>query len=453
MKKYFIVKEWKNNLKSLIYLERKRDSGVVFPQKQALSGIPLIILKVILSHKIRIYPNKEQEQALIRACGCARFAYNWAKSEWERQYKAGEKPTMFKIKKLWNSIKKEQFPWIYESPKDANIQAIINLGLAFKNFFKKQEKYPKFKKKGINDSFYLSNDNFRVEDKGLFPPKGIGIVKCAEPLRFIGKIMSGTISRTADKWFISIAVDMPDYHKERTGNGNIGIDLGINSLITSSDGIKIIGFSPLKDNLKRLKRLSRQHSRKQKGSNNRRKSTLKLARLHYKITCQRKDVINKITNRLCRENQSVTIENLNVKGMVKNKKLARSISDCSWGEIRRQLEYKAKIYGTEILIADRFFPSSKICSNCGCIRKELKLSERNFKCPDCGFELDRDINAARNLNTLGYREFQACGSESSGRNSNISTKLCRDEAGICSKTGTGKQGLGCRILGKKKKPG
>jgi transposase len=302
---------------------------------------------MILAHKIRLYPTKKQEQDLVRACGCSRFAYNWGLAEWDRMYKAGEKVNRFILCKKFNSIKKEQFPWIYESPKDANQYPFINLGKAFTSFFKKKSKYPKFKRKGVHDSFYVSSDKAILLDR-IIKIYNLGTIKLAEELRFSGKIMSYTISRTADIWFVSIAVEMKDYSKQRISNNCIGIDIGIKNTV----------------------------------------------------------------------------------GMLKNHKLARSISDASFSEIRRQLEYKTKIYNNNIIIADRFYPSSKLCSNCGSIKKELKLSDRTYCCSECGFSIDRDVNAAKNLRTPGYRRSNACGQEGSGFRGNSETKLCLDETRI-----------------------
>lgn len=368
---------------------------------------------MILAHKIRIYPDKNQQIGLNKACGCARFAYNWGLAKWKELYLSGEKPNGNNVKKLFNDIKGDMFPWIYDSPKDANQTSFSNLQRAFSFFFKKKTGYPKFKKKGVHDSFSISNDKASIKDNYVSIPK-IGKVKLSEILRFDGKINSYTVSRIADRWFISISVDVPEYHKERVSNNTVGVDVGIKSLVTCSDEIKIDQLSPLKNNLKRLQRLSRQHSRKQKGSQNKKRSTLKLARLHYKMSCKRKDVIHKLTTQLCRENQTIVIEDLNIKGMIKNRKLSRSILDSSFYEIKRQLKYKSKIYGNNLIVVDRFFPSSKTCSSCGNVKDSLGLSERTYICNECGLEIDRDYNASLNLCRVGYTRTNAYRQESSG---------------------------------------
>ncbi len=361
---------------------------------------------MILSHKIRIYPTKKQEILLIKSCGVARFAYNWGLAEWKKQYENGEKPNGNKLKKQFNSIKKSEFTWVYECPKDANQKPFIDLQNSFTRFFKKISGFPKFKKKGQRDSFYISNDQFSIKS-GIVKLPRIGNVKISESLRFDGKIMSATISRTADMWFISISVEIKDYQRERIFDNKIGIDLGIKDFIITSNGNKSGRLNPLKQNLKKLRKLSRRHSRKKKGSKNRNKSRIKLAKLHYKITCKRKDSIHKVTNQLCKENQFIAIEDLNVKGMIKNRKLSRSITDVGWAKFRRQLGYKSLIYNNIIIVINRFFPSSKQCSNCGCLKDDLKLSDRIYKCEHCGYIIDRDINASINILNEGLRILMA----------------------------------------------
>lgn len=382
---------------------------------------------MILSHKIAIDPTKKQRQYFIQACGTARFVYNHALEEWNKQSENGIKPNAREIKKQFNAIKYQQYPWLKDIHRDAHSQPFANLQKAFQSFAKGTSEEPTFHKKGKRDSFYLANDVFLIKGKKARLPK-IGWIKLREELRFKGKIMSGTVSREADRWFLSVSVDMGEYKKQRTSDNIVGIDLGISSLATLSTGEKIEGSKPLKRALKKLRRLSRQHSKKKKGSNNRKKSVMKLSRLHARIKHIRQDSLHKLTTRICRENQAVVIEDLAVKNMVKNRKLSRAISDMGWGTFRRQLEYKSLIYDSLLIIADRWFPSSKMCSRCGCIKKDLKLSDRIFKCDNCGLEIDRDENSAINLHTLGLREIYACGNGSSGLVA-IPSETAVDEAG------------------------
>ena len=367
-----------------------------------------------ITHKIEFKPNKIQITQLRQACGCARFAYNWGLTRWQQLYQEHKKdpnkpkPKALSVKKEFNSIKESSFPWIYDSPKDANQQAFTNLNNAFSRFFKKLSKYPRLKKKKTNQSFYISNDKFKISGKILILPK-IGKVKLTEKLRFNGKIMSATVSNKADKWFIAITVDTEVKKEKQLINDVVGVDLGLTHFATLSTGNTFDSPKALRKNEKKLKRKQRQHSKKVKGSNNRRKSAIKLAKLHYKIVCKRHDFLHKLSKKICHENQVICLENLKVQNMLKNHKLAKSISDAGWYEFRRQVQYKSQIYDNDVVIADTFYASSKTCSNCGCKKKELKLSERLFVCDDCNFEIDRDLNAAINLSRLGHNRIYACG--------------------------------------------
>ena len=336
---------------------------------------------MIISHKIRLNPSNKQATYLAKAAGTARFAYNWALAEWQTQYAAWKndhtqpKPSQFSLRKQLNAIKREQFPWMLDVTKNAPQMAIIQLGAAFNNFFAGGAKYPQFKKKG--------------------------------------KILSATISRTADQWFASITVDidhasatLSNHHLPPVENqGVVGVDLGVSALATLSTGEKVTGAKPHKALLSRLKRLSRSLSRKvkgdtlslSKGSANRHKAKEKLVKLHAKIANIRKDSLHKLTTDLTRRFHTLGIEDLNVSGMVKNHHLSRAISDMGFFEFRRQLEYKAAMRGSVVVVADRFFASSKTCSACGEKAEKLPLSIRSWECPTCGVNHDRDVNAAINL--------------------------------------------------------
>ena len=357
---------------------------------------------MIRAHKIRIFPNKEQETGLKKACGCARKAWNWALSRWEETYKAGGKPSAYGLKKELNAIKEEQFPWMYESTKTAPEQAVLNLGKAYQNFFKglkakRKVGKPKFKsKKAAKDSFYLCNTNPRIKLDKFHVPNISNGIKMSEELRFQGKIMSYTVSRDIDRWYVSVLVETDVEELPKTGK-TVGVDLGIKTLATMSDGTTIENPHHLKKQLGRLARKQRELSRKQKGSKNREKARIKVAKIHRTVRLARKDTLHQMTIKFVRAYDIIVIEDLNVKGMVKNHKLARAISDCGFGMFRTMLENKCNMYGKTLVIADRFFPSSKTCSNCGYKKEELKLSERTFHCDTCSFEIDRDRNAAINL--------------------------------------------------------
>lgn len=395
---------------------------------EKLSQVVKRSLKVILSHRIQLDPTFKQRRYFAMACGTARMVWNLALAEWNRQYEAGEKPNWAKLKREFNATKYERFPWMKQIHRDAHSQPFANLDNAFKWFFKKIAKHPQFKKKGSSkDSFFVANDKLRIDGQCVVLPK-IGRVRLAESLRFVGKIMSATVSRTADRWFISIQVDVSEHRKQRSGNIIVGVDLGVKTAATLSTGEKVTSPKPLKFSLKKLARIQRKFSRQKKGSKNRGKTKLKISRLHAKIANIRKDFLHKLTTRLSRENQTIVIEDLNVQGMMANRKLSCAISDIGFYEFRRQLEYKSEIYETKIVIADRWYPSSKTCSKCGWIDKKLKLFNRTFHCDSCGNKLDRDVNAAMNLRTLGLSGI-ACGSEGSDSSRKASVKPCRVEAG------------------------
>ena len=351
---------------------------------------------MIISHKIRIYPNKEQEVFLKKSCGVARFAYNWGLAEWQTQYKNGGKLNRFKLDKLFNSVKKQEFPFVCEVSKCSTQTAFANLGRAYKNFFDRRAKYPKFKKKGVHDSFGLDNLNFQIEGNHIKLAQ-MQPMRMAEPLRFDGKIMSGTVSCVAGKWYISIAVDaQKDMTLPKTGKF-VGVDLGLKDIAITSDGYKFANPRWIHKSEKKLKRLNRELARRQRASKRREKTRLRLARQHNRVSNQRKDWLHKLTTYLVRNYDVISLEDLNVRGMTKNHSLAKAITNVAFGEFNRQIEYKAQMYGKQIYRVDRFFPSSKTCSVCGCIQDKMPLNVREWTCPECRAHHDRDINAATNL--------------------------------------------------------
>jgi len=368
-------------------------------------------MKTNLAHTIRLNPTKSQETFFKKACGCARVAYNYGLAEYKKLLDAKEKPNIFEIKKKFNQDKKTLFPWMSETNKDANQRPFTNLKSAFTRFFKKQSKFPKFHKKGVKDSFYISNDKFSVEGNRFTIPR-LGWVKGTEELRFKGKIMSAVVKRKSSYWFIVISVETETSFIACNNQAAVGIDLGVNTLATLSNGLKVESSKPLKKKLARLKRLQRNLSRKVKGSGNRKKQQLKLSKLHYEIACIRKDGLDKLTTSLCHNFKIICIEDLNVKGMLKNHCLARAISDAGFGEFKRQLTYKSKLYGNTVVMVDRFYPSSKTCSVCGYKKETLSLSERDFHCECCGNIIDRDLNAAINILNEGLRILNKIGAVS-----------------------------------------
>lgn len=358
-------------------------------------------MKVRRAHRIALDPTDAQREQFKRAAGTARFVWNWALAEWDRLFKSGEKPNAMDLKKRFNAIKGTEFPWVYESPRDANSQPFADLAQAFRNFFDKslKAKRPRFKKKNkTKDSFYIANDKFALDGRSVRLPK-IGRVRMRESLRFDGKILSARVSRTADRWFISIQVefDLLPFDAGKSQADVVGMDLGLRHLAVLSDGTTFPNPKPLAKALRRLRRLNRSLSRKVKGSVTWRKAVRKLARLHARIASLRADALHKLTTWLVGRYGHVVIEDLHVKGMMRNGRLARAIADVGWGELRRQLTYKAETVGGGVTIVDCWYPSSKTCSGCGAVKNDLTLKDRVYRCTGCGLTIDRDLNAAVNL--------------------------------------------------------
>ena len=377
-------------------------------------------MTVIRGQIIELKPNNKQATYFKKACGVARFAYNWALAEWQKQYQEDKAyrenceqsnltidgsqlnlPSHGKINKLFNAIKREQFPFVMEVTKCAPQIAIQQLGDAYKRFFKGESKYPQFRKKGEKDRFGLSNDKFKIKTENgktfIQIPK-LGWVRMKKGLRFQGKILSATISTRGEKWFVSLNVELSEeINPLPKTKQSVGLDLGITHLATLSDGTKIQAPKPLKNYLKKLRRLNKSLSRKQKGSNNRAKAKAKLSRLYYRIHNIRKDFLHKLTTELVRKFDVICLEDLNVKGMMKNRKLSLAIQDLGFYELKQQLIYKANQFGKTVKSVERFFPSSKTCSCCGFKLEKLSLSVRKWTCEKCGAEHDRDVNASINI--------------------------------------------------------
>jgi putative transposase len=309
-----------------------------------------------------------------------------------------------------------------EVTKNAPQQAIKNLGGAFKNFFEGRAKYPNFKRKGVShDSFRadpgtdkLHPNAVETDGKRVKLPI-IGWVRMREPVRFPGSIKSASVSRTADRWFVSLTVEVVHTPAVRETQAVGGCDLGVKALATLSNGSTTEGPKALRKNLKKLRRHSRALSRKVKGSANRRKAKAQLARLHARIANIRKDALHKLTTDLVRRFDVIGIEDLNVRGMMANGSLSRAVADVGMFEFRRQLDYKAAMHGVRLIVADRWYPSSKTCSDCGSIHAGLTLSDREWTCDACGVAHDRDHNAAINLmNMAASSAVTACGAVGSG---------------------------------------
>ena len=376
-------------------------------------------MKILRAYKTQLDVNNKQQTLLLQHLGCARWAYNFALSKKKEAFEKKEKiPNAIELHRELNKLKKTEHPWFYESSKAAPQEAIRDCDKAFQNFFReikrknKKAGFPKFKsKKNDKQSFRLTG-SIKVLDGGYIQLPRLGELKLFEKdyLPKDSKILSATVSKRADKWFVSLQVE-EEYKEKSNGNGIIGVDLGVKTLATCSDGTTYENPKALKKNLKKLKRKQRQLSRKKKGSKNREKAKQKLSKLHYKISNIRKDCLHKATSKIINDNQVIVLEDLKISNMMKNHNLAQAISDVGLYEFRRQIEYKSVWNRRYVEFVDTFYPSSKICSCCNHKKDKLGLDERTFICSNCGMEMDRDLNAAKNLeqfytgSSLGIQAF------------------------------------------------
>ncbi|MBW4683285.1 MAG: transposase [Microcoleus vaginatus WJT46-NPBG5] len=361
----------------------------------------------------RFYPTFQQELLLRRTLGCVRLVYNRALAvRTEGWYQRQERIGYAQTNSLLTGWKRqEEFQFLNEVSCVPLQQSLRHLQTAFTHFFAKRAKYPNFKKKRNGGSAEFTRSAFKWKESQVF------LAKCDEPLkiRWSRQLPSGAEPSTvtvrlnrAGQWYISIRFDEPRNLKLEPVAQSVGLDVGISSLVTLSTGEKIANPKHFNRHYKRLRRAQKALSRKQKGSRNREKARLKVARIHQQITNSRKDHLHKLTTRLIRENQTIAVESLAVKNMVKNPKLAQSISDAGWGEMVRQLEYKCQWYGRTLVKIDQWFPSSKRCGNCGHIVERLPLNVREWDCPVCGIDHDRDVNAAKNIIAVGHT-VKVCG--------------------------------------------
>lgn len=359
------------------------------------------------AYKTELKPNNKQRTLFLKNAGTARFAYNWGLQRKKEVYQMNQlpilhikNPTAIDLHRELNKLKKTKFQWMYKASKCAPQEALRNLDKAFKNFFEGRNGYPNFKskKKGI-DSFRLTGRICVFENNIQLPRLGKIRLKERNYLPTNSHILSATISEKAGRWFVSIQVEEEIKIPENNGDV-VGVDLGIEKLATVSDGTTFENPKSLLQYERKLKRIQKEASRRKKGSNNRWKSVQKLQKIHNRIGNIRKDVIHKATTWLAKNKSTIVVEDLNISGMVKNHNLAGAILDVGMGEFRRQLEYKSEWYGSQIQVADMFYPSSKTCSVCGHIKSELSLSERVFECEQCHAQIDRDLNSSVNLERL-----------------------------------------------------
>ena len=374
-------------------------------------------MEVNQAFRYELKPNNKQASLLLRHCGVARFAWNWALARRIGLYKTKEGKERFtnaiNQSRELNALKKSEFPWMYEVSKCAPQGALQDLDRAYANFYRGRKNHenigkPRFKKKGIHDSFRLcqTNGTIKVRKLAIRLPRIDWIRTKESTSKFKGRILSVTVSREADRWFASLCVECEHSNPQPITGDIVGIDLGLNSFAVISNGKThehIEAPKPLKKHLKKLQRLSRQQSRKQKKSQNRKKANLALARCYRRVRNIRKDFLNKLTTSLAKTKPIIIIEDLAVRNMVRNRHLARSVADVGWGDFRRQLEYKTIWYGSRLIKIPRFEPSSKMCHVCGEINNNLKLSDRMWVCLKCGTLHDRDKNASDNVRNCGLK--------------------------------------------------
>ena len=368
--------------------------------------------------KIRLYPNKEQVTMINKLLGCYRVVYNQCLNRKIESYKNdGKSENLSTLGQFVHHelLKDDNFIWLREQNTKVLKQAVKDMLTAYKNFFERHSGYPKFKSKHDNKQscrFELGaiskRNDYTTYHLSLANIRNVKF-RCNEKYaRYLQKhhdnIRQATLTKLpCGEYYLSILVDGDLTHKVKETNAAVGIDLGIKDFVITSDGEVFNNLHFKKSETKKIKRLQRQLSKKQKGSNNRNKVRIKLAKLYKKINDKKQYYLHAISNSLIDENQVICMEDLNVKGMVKNRNLAESICEMNFGEFRRMLEYKAQWYNRKIVFVDRFYPSSKTCHNCGYINKSLTLNDRQWVCPQCGEVIERDYNAALNILDEGLK--------------------------------------------------
>lgn len=379
-----------------------------------------MIKNIKRGYKTELAPNKGQRELLTKHAGVARFAWNWGLERRINEYKKmGRSRGAIEQHRQLNALKAINYPWMYEVSKCSPQESLRDLDKAFTNFFRrvKQKKegkfngkvgFPRFKsrRKGLGSFRFTGAIHIkegqvklprigwvRLKERGYLPTNGVNI-------------LSVTVSERAGRWFVSVQVE-ENIEAEFATGPQMGVDLGIKTMIACSNGEVFENPKALRSNERKLARLQRRMCRQQKGSNRRNRTKRQVARLHLRISNIRNDAIHKATSSIVAKTKpremrpsSIVIEDLNVSGMLKNRRLSKSISDVSFGELQRQFEYKCLWSGINLIVADRFYPSSKTCSECGAVKSQLGLSERKFVCEDCGCILDRDLNASLNLKAL-----------------------------------------------------
>jgi putative transposase len=367
---------------------------------------------MIRAHKIRLNPTTEQEVYFRKAAGMKRFVYNLVLDLWKFGKEVGaEAFGPMEIKRQINMFKAEQFPWMYEVAKDIFEGAIADFASALKNYFDSKSGkrngskvgFPKYKsRKNKKQSFRLNNDKFKVDGNKFWVPN-LGWVNMAEPLRFPGKIMGAVVSKVADWWFVAIQVEVGQPEPQVFAKQSTGVDVGVKTLAKLSNGNEFDNQKPLRSEINKLRKLSRSMSRRKQGSNRWWKAKRKLGRFHFRIANRRADAHHKASHAIASTYAFIGVEDLHVKGMVKNRRLALALSDVGLGEFINKIEYKSKAFGGRVVRVGRFYASSKTCSDCGYVNQSLTLSDRTWTCTSCGTIHDRDWNAAKNIEQEALR--------------------------------------------------
>jgi putative transposase len=380
----------------------------------SLSVDMLYNISMLIAFKTELKINNKQRTELLKHSGVARHAWNWGLGLTKQildhnKVNPGEKikfPSAIDLHKWLVALVKPENPWYFESSKCAPQYALRNLRTAWDRCFKKVSGVPNFKKRGRSDSFELDG-TIKIRSTHKIQLPKLGLLKTYESLPQV-QPKSVTISRTANRWYISFRIEVEPTNTRKIVDV-VGVDLGVKSLATLSTGEVFTGaksYRKLEDKLSRLQWLNRH---KQVGSANWKKAQTKIARLHQRIANIRSCTLHKLTTYLAKNHGTVVIEDLNVSGMMANRKLAKAVQDMGFYEFRRQLDYKTKLYGSSLVVVSRWFPSSKTCSNCGIKKEAFSLSERVFNCEHCGFSLDRDLNASINLKNAASHAVSACG--------------------------------------------
>ncbi|WP_331775029.1 RNA-guided endonuclease TnpB family protein [Sulfurospirillum sp. 1612] len=363
---------------------------------------------MLKAYKYRIYPTKEQITLIEKHFGSTRFLYNYFLEYRQKAYAKGNQKVGYMVTQaeLTKLKKLKEYEWLNECGSQSLQMALRDLDSAYSRFFKKQGAYPKFKSKKHTSQSFTAPQNIKLASNRVYLPKftkdGIK-VKLHREMPNNAVLKQATVSRQNNQYFVSILIDDGNTIPKPTKAKNaVGLDMGLTDLIITSDGVKYSNNKYFVKSQQKLKKLQRRLSKKKKGSKNRQKAKLRVQKLHTKITNQRKDNLHKISNEITNQYDIICLETLNVKGMIKNHKLAKSIADVAWGEFMRQLEYKASWRGKTIIKIDQWFPSSQICSYCGASTGKKPLNVRKFDCPECHKkDIDRDINASINIRNYG----------------------------------------------------